>query len=128
MQLRRYRKNYRLRPEAVESSVFVAFWADDKFVRGLDAEGVEWLMHGQHTLKEIESGTTGFTRIHRGAIVSMAAVDRLMSRPPVGKKAPEHYCVVRGRELPVSRSCKSAVYFQYRAHVSEHGFKAAVAA
>lgn len=128
MELRRYRKNYRLKPEAVDSSVFVAFWADDKFVRGLDAEGVEWLLFGDHTLKEIEAHAPGFTRIHRGAIVSVAAIDRLMSRTPEGKKAPEHYCVVGGRELPVSRSCKSALYYQYRAHVSEHGFKAAAAA
>lgn len=122
MELRRYRKNHRLKPESVDSSVFVAIWADCKFVHGLDEEGVEWMLCGGYTLKEIETGTTEFTRVHRGVLVAVAAVDRLMSTTPPDQVAPKHYCTVRGREFPVSRRFKPSLHRKYRAHVAQRGF------
>lgn len=128
MELRRYRKNHRLRAEKVDSSVFVAFWSDEKFVRGLDAEGVEWLLFHKHSLSEIEAGDDSFSRSSRSGLVRVSAIDRMMALPSKHKFKRDHFCVVGGREFPMSRMYRAALYSKYRAYVSEHGFVPAVAA
>jgi hypothetical protein len=128
MELRRYRKNHRLKPEIVESSVFVAFWAEDKAVFGLDAEGVEWMLCSEFTLRVLESGDKGLTRTHRSSLVRVEAVDRTMQRPNPTNRHHEAYCVIFGREFSISRACKNTFFFRYHAHVSEHGFATAAAA
>jgi hypothetical protein len=128
MELRRYRKNHRLRAEKVDSAIFVAFWSDDKFVWALDAQGVEWMLFHKHSLKEIEVGDTSLTRAHRGSLIRVSAIDRVMSRNEQHKCKPDYFCVVGGREFTVSRTCRPSLYALYRAHVAEHGFVPAVAA
>ncbi|MBV4524370.1 hypothetical protein KVG88_30310 [Pseudomonas sp. SWRI74] len=128
MELRRYRKNHRLRAEKVDSSVFVAFWADDKYVHALDRDGVEWMLCGKHSIKEIEAGDPRVTRAHRSSLVRVSAIDRVMSRNELRKNKPDYFCVVGGREFGVSRTCRPTLYAQYRAYVAEHGFVPAVAA
>jgi hypothetical protein len=128
MELRRYRKNHKLRAETVDSSVFMAFWSDDKFVHGVDASGVEWMLFHTHSLREIEEGDSSLTRAHRGSLVRVSAIDRVMSRPSAHKFKRNHFCVVSGREFIMSRMYRAALYAQYRAYVSEHGFVPAVAA
>jgi len=128
MELRRYRKNHRLRAEKVDSSVFVGFWADEKFVRALDVDGVEWLLFHTHSLQEIEAYDSNFTRSGRGGLVRVSAIDRVMTRPSKHKFKHDHFCVVGGREFKMSRMYRAALHAQYRAHVVEHGFVPAVAA
>ncbi len=120
MELRRHCPG-RHRTEAVQSTEFVAFWAEDKAIIAMDHRGTEWRLAGRVTLKEIEAGVTGFARAHRRALVRVASVDRLMSR--IGQ-VPEHYCVLLGREFPVSIAHKSSLQYQYRAMAAQHGFSA----
>ncbi|TLG90259.1 LytTR family transcriptional regulator [Pseudomonas edaphica] len=117
MELHRYSKNHRLKPEQVEASEFIIFWAEHKFVCGLDADGVEWLLVDGHTLKEILANTLGFVRIHRRMIVKVDAIDHLVARTPPGGSR-ETYCMVGERELQISRQCRSGVKAQYRLSVS----------
>lgn len=132
MQVRRYRKNWLRRPEKVDSSVFVAFWGDQKFVSALDVDGVEWLLVGTHTLKEIEAGDSGLTRIHRGTLVRIEAVQGLSARNEriqgVRSRARDHYCQIGGREFIVSRGCKSVVYTRYASYLGQQELPSAVAA
>lgn len=118
MDLRRHSKGGR-KTEAVHSSAFVAFWSDAKAIIALDRQGVEWKLAGRVTLRDIEGQVTGFARAHRRALVLVSAVDRLMSR---ADQAPEHFCVVLGREFPVSHAHKSSLQYQYRARAAQHGF------
>lgn len=129
MELRRYRKNHKLKPETVDSSEFVAFWSDTKFVCALDRQGVEWMLHSDFSLQKVEAGVPELVRCHRGVLVRMNAVDRLITHRRPGKRHPGHYCVVNGKEFAVSRHQKDAFHYQYRTHVAQHGFMpAAVAA
>lgn len=118
MDLRRHSKDGR-KAESVHSSEFVAFWSDAKAIIALDRHGIEWKLAGRVTLKDIEGQVTGFSRAHRRALVLVSAVDRLMSR---ADQTPEHYCVVLGRELPVSNAHKSSLQYQYRTQAAERGF------
>ena len=129
MQLRRYPKDYRQKPESVDSSEFIAFWADSKLVMAMDKQGVEWLLMGGFTLQKIEAGDDDVIRTHRGALVRINAVDRYMSRHYPDKTNPERYCTVHGREFPVSRGYKSNFEYTFQDQVSRHGFiRTAVAA
>jgi hypothetical protein len=132
MQLRRYRKNWHRRPEKVDSSVFVAFWADQKFVSALDADGVEWLLTGKHTLKDIEAGDSGLVRIHRASLVRVEAVEGLTSRNERRKNQSsftrDHFCLVGGREFSVSRRGKIDIYPRYAAYLGQQELPSAVAA
>ncbi|WP_248132045.1 LytTR family transcriptional regulator DNA-binding domain-containing protein [Pseudomonas sp. B329] len=116
MELHRYRKNHRLKPEKVEASEFTVFWADHKFVCGLDADGVEWLFIDGHTLKQILANTLGFVRIHRRMIVKISAIDCFVARTPLGGNR-ETYCMIGERELQISRQCRSTVKNQYKLHL-----------
>jgi len=132
MLLRRYRKNWRRRPEKIDSSLFVAFWGDEKFVSALDVDGVEWMLVGKHTLKEIEAGDAGLTRIHRGTLVRIEAVQGLVTRNErvhgVRSRARDHFCLIGGREFIVSRSCRPVVYSRYVTYVGQQELPSAVAA
>lgn len=132
MQIRRYRKNWLRRPEKIDSSVFVAFWGDQKFVSALDVDGVEWLLTGKHALKDIEAGDPGLTRIHRGTLVRIEAVQGLEVRNErisgVRTRARDHFCLIGGREFAVSRSCKSAVYTRYASFLGQQELPSSVAA
>lgn len=132
MQLRRYRKNWRRRPEKVDSSVFVAFWADEKFVSAIDTDGVEWMLTGKHTLKEIEAGDTGLVRIHRASLVRVEAVEGLTARNERRKNQKsftrDHFCLVGGREFAVSRRGKDEIYPRYASHLGQQDLPSAVAA
>lgn len=132
MQVRRYRKNWHRRPEKIDSSVFVALWADQKYVSALDADGVEWMLVGKHTLQEIEAGDSGLTRIHRGTLVRIEAIQSLSTRNErvIGKRSTtrDHYCLVGGREFIVSRKCKRLVYTRYVGHLGQQDLPPAVAA
>lgn len=119
MELHRYRKNHRLKPEKVEASAFIVFWADHKFVCGLDAGGVEWLFIDGHTLKEILANTVGFVRIHRRMIVKVSAIDHFVARTPPGGNR-ETYCMIGERELQISRQCRSTVKNEYKLYMSAH--------
>ncbi|QLG96701.1 LytTR family transcriptional regulator (plasmid) [Pseudomonas yamanorum] len=118
MELRRYRKNYHLEPETVNAGAFVAFWAGDKYVHGLDRAGVVWLLTGGHTLKEIEANTTGLTRIHRRTLIRLPAIEHFGSLPCGGHRA---VCTVGGREFLVSRQCRPKVQALHKAHVAAQG-------
>lgn len=132
MQLRRYRKNWLRRPEKIDSSVFVAFWGDEKFVSALDVNGVEWMLVGKQTLKMIQAGDAGLVRIHRGSLVRLEAVEAMTTRnersSASGFVTRDHCCVVGGREFKVSRKCKPAVCALYDSHVAQQGEAPAVAA
>ncbi|WP_426237543.1 hypothetical protein [Pseudomonas sp. TWP3-2] len=132
MELRRYRKNWHRRPEKVDSSMFVAFWADQKFVSALDAEGVEWLLAGKDTLKSIEAGDPSLTRIHRGTLARVEAFERLgarnLRRTGLRAYTRDNYCRIAGREFAISRKCKSAVYERFVAHAALQPLPAEVAA
>ena len=114
MELRRHCNG---RTEAVHSREFVAFWADARAVFGLDHSGVEWRLAGRQSLKDIEAEAQGFTRAHRRTLVRVSVVDRLMARAGQG-----HYCVLLGREFPVSGAHKPALQAQFRALAAENGF------
>ncbi|MDF2792310.1 MAG: hypothetical protein K0S85_63 [Pseudomonas orientalis] len=117
MEVRRYRKNWHRRPEKVDSSVFVAFWADDKYVSALDVDGVEWMLTGDHALKLIEAGDQGLVRIHRASLVRVAAIESLSARNERRTKpravTRDYFCQVGGREFPISRKCKKATYTRH---------------
>lgn len=114
MELRRHCNG---RTEPVNSRELVAFWADAGAVFGLDHSGAEWRLVGRQSLKDIETGVEGFARAHRRALVRVSAVDRLMARTGQG-----HYCVLLGREFPVSGAHKPALQAQFRALAAKNGF------
>jgi len=118
MELRRYTKNYHEKPETVSAYAFVAFWADDKYIHGLDREGEVWLLKGGHTLKEIEANTAGLARIHRRAIIRLDAIAHLVTRTPPGGSF-SAYCMVGGEEFKVSRKCRPTIQALHAAHVSK---------
>lgn len=105
------------RIEAVHSSEFVAFWANSGAVVALDLKGMEWRLAGRLSLKGIEAAVDGFARAHRRALVRISAVDRLMARDGQG-----HYCVLLGREFPVSGAHRPGLQSQYRALAAKNGF------
>ncbi len=123
MNLKRYSKNPRARAETVDSSVFVAFWADTKLVMALDRAGVEWLLPHEYTLKNIEAGDSTLTRIHRNALVRVDEVERIYSRIAPHTHHPVHLCDVGGRKMSVSRRYKSDFQTEYRGHIEAHGYK-----
>ena len=122
MEIRRYTKNHLAKPELVDSSVFIAFWAEDKYVMGMDAKGQSWMLTQDITLQRIEREAPGVMRVHRKAVVRVGAIERLATRSFPAKKYLDHYCTVKGRELPISRRHKLAVYIAYQNQAARPGF------
>lgn len=84
MKLKRYQKTIkegRYHTEECDSSDFVAFWADNKYTCARDSEGVEWLLHADHSLVQIEAGAEGLTRISRSTLVRTSAIEAVRDVP-----------------------------------------------
>ncbi|WP_122558502.1 hypothetical protein [Pseudomonas viridiflava] len=105
MQVTRYVRHTPGMPaETVDSSEFVVFWAEDKYVSALDVHGVEWLLKTPKTLGEVDKGDTAFIRIHRNARIRPDAVE-FVKRAPCnsGDTHLKSTCSIRGREFAISR-------------------------
>ncbi|MFJ3487102.1 hypothetical protein ACIPL1_27340 [Pseudomonas sp. NPDC090202] len=122
MKLRRYAHSHGIKVQRVDATEFVAFWSGDKQVHAMDANGKEWRLFSDVTLQMIEKGVTGLIRAHRGTLLRLEVVDRVMVRHVPGNKHAEHFCTVGGREFGISRKYKSAFYYAYHTHVAQHGF------
>lgn len=106
MKLKRYKKvieNGRYHTEECDSSDFVAFWADTKYTCARDRDGVEWLMHADHSLVNIEAGAEGLTRISRSTLVRIEAIEAVRDVPTEGVALTPRILIAGGYEYRTSR-------------------------
>ena len=112
MYLMRYTKRAeatKLKFKRRDSSEFVAFWSDSKYVFALDMHGEEWMLTHHHTLIDIEEGDSGLVRTHRGILVRGDAIERVVVGPIRSGGILQCRCIVRGREFVVSRRFRTAL-------------------
>lgn len=107
MELRRYQKTRdrlgHFKKEACDSSEFVAFWADCKYVCARDRSGVEWMLAGGTTLQSIEQGVEGLTRIHHACLVRTDLIEGQRRVEPDGQHYGYWMFLVAGHEYRASR-------------------------
>lgn len=106
MKLRRYKKvieDGRYRMEECDSSDFVAFWSDNKYISARDRDGVEWLLHADHSLVKIEAGAEGITRISRSTLVRIDAIELVRDVPTEGVVLTPRVFTAGGHEYLSSR-------------------------
>ncbi len=105
MRLRRYRKvddePGKFGLAWCNSSDFVAFWSDSKYVCGRDRDGKEWLLQGGLTLQKIADGDEGLTRIHRNCLVRSDAVESVRNATPANTMM--RALLILGHEYECSR-------------------------
>lgn len=105
MQVTRYvRHTPGMSAETVDSSLFVVFWAEDKYLSALDVNGVEWLLKFPKTLGEVDKGDSDFIRIHRNARIRPQSVEFVRRVPCTsGDIHLRSTCSIQGREFAISR-------------------------
>lgn len=107
MKLRRYKKTRddtgQFRMEACDSSEFVAFWSDCKYVSARDWAGQEWLLQGGLSLLKIEEGATGLVRIHRDCLVRRDAIESVQNLHSATERPRHGVFMVAGHEYESSR-------------------------
>lgn len=110
MEIKRYKKTRNSRghyeAETCDSSEFVAFWTDSKYVSARDRAGAEWLLVTGYALRDIEAGTAadGIIRIHHSRLVRRDCIDSYHYVQPKGSAAGYGVAVVGGYEYRVSRT------------------------
>lgn len=90
------------RREVVDSGEFVAFWADDKYVSGMDRHGVEWLLSEPTALTTLLADK-GLMRIHRGVVLRRDCVVIVERKPWPTRDIVRTVYTVGGREYVASR-------------------------
>lgn len=86
MELKRYQKTRdehgRFPLETCDSSLFVAFWSDNKYVSARDGAGVEWLLNRDTALRDIEAGDDGLIRVHQSRLIRRECIDSFLRIRP----------------------------------------------
>ncbi|QXI11261.1 hypothetical protein [Pseudomonas zeae] len=79
MKLKRHKKTLDghdlLRLEACDSNLFVAFWIDSNKLFARDRDGVKWMLERGTSLRSIEKGADGISRIHTLRLIRGADVE-----------------------------------------------------